>query len=111
LAQKEIYKEYWDAAAFVSSWTALSSLSEISVDTHQQEHPPENLYLHLLPFLQGMLYVGNESPLKEEELQLVQNLAEAFSTAYARYDDFNRLEIAKIQIEKTLVDLSRHNRN
>ena len=40
-----------------------------------------------------------------DELQLVQNLADAFSTAYARYEDFNKLESAKEQIEKTLVDL------
>src|SRR4029077_6772696 len=30
---------------------------------------------------------------------------DAFSTAYARYEDFNKLELAKEQIEKTLVDL------
>ena len=45
------------------------------------------------------------SPLSDEHLQLVQALAEAFSTAYARYEDFNKLESAKAQIEKTLVDL------
>ena len=39
------------------------------------------------------------------QLQLMQNLADAFSTAYARYEDFNKLEVAKEQIEKTLVDL------
>ena len=35
----------------------------------------------------------------------MQNLADAFSTAYARYEDFNKLESAKQQIENTLVDL------
>ena len=44
-------------------------------------------------------------PLSDDELQLMQNLADAFSTAYARYEDFNKLEVAKEQIEKTLVDL------
>ncbi len=43
--------------------------------------------------------------LSDDALQLVQNLADAFSTAYARYEDFNKLESAKEQIEKTLVDL------
>ena len=52
-----------------------------------------------------MLYVGDTAPLSDEHLQLVQALAEAFSTAYARYEDFNKLESAKVQIEKTLVDL------
>nr|WP_214460571.1 ATP-binding protein [Flavihumibacter fluvii] len=38
-------------------------------------------------------------------MQLLQSVAETFSTAYARYEDFNRLEIAKDQIEHTLTDL------
>jgi phosphoglycerate-specific signal transduction histidine kinase len=38
-------------------------------------------------------------------MQLSQNLADAFSTAYARYEDFNKLEAANIKIEKTLADL------
>ena len=103
--KKEIYKEHWDAATFTKSWIALSSLMETSDGSHQHEQPPKNLYLHMLPFLQGMLYAGNTASLSDDELQLVQNLAGAFSTAYARYEDFNKLELAKEQIEKTLVDL------
>jgi len=103
--EKKIYKEYWDAAAFTKSWTALSSSRETPAVSTHQEQAPEDLHLHLLPFLQGMLYVGNDAPLNEEELQVVQNLADAFATAYARYEDFNKLESAKVQIEKTLVDL------
>ena len=41
----------------------------------------------------------------EDELNLAQNLAGAFSSAYARYEDFNRLELANKKIEKTLKDL------
>ena len=52
-----------------------------------------------------MLYVGNTEPLTDDALQLMQNLADAFSTAYARYEDFNKLEAAKQQVENTLVDL------
>jgi signal transduction histidine kinase len=103
--KKKVYTEHWDAAAFTKAWVALSSLRETSMDSPQTEHPPENLYLHMLPFLQGMLYVGNDAPLNEDELHLVQNLADAFATAYARYEDFNKLESANIKIEKTLVDL------
>jgi signal transduction histidine kinase len=36
---------------------------------------------------------------------LIQHVADAFSTAYARYEDFNRLEAAKKQVENTLTDL------
>jgi signal transduction histidine kinase len=103
--RKKMYKEYWDAKAFVRSWTALSSLRETHQVLHSQEQPPENLYLHMLPFLQGMLYVGSTAPLHEKELELVQNLADAFSTAYARYEDFNRLESAKKQVDSTLNEL------
>jgi signal transduction histidine kinase len=101
----EIYREHWDAATFIKSWTALSALSETSTASPQNEHPPENLYLHQLPFLQGMLYVGSEGPLTEDELQLSQNLADAFSTAYARYEDFNKLEAAKKQVDSALNEL------
>jgi len=38
-------------------------------------------------------------------MKLLQSVAEAFSTAYARYEDFNKLEGAKKQVEKTLVEL------
>ena len=36
---------------------------------------------------------------------MIQSIADAFSTAYARYEDFNKLEAAKQQVEKTLTDL------
>jgi len=55
--------------------------------------------------MQGMLYAGSTTALSDDELQLVQNLAGAFATAYARYEDFNKLEVAKHQIEVTLDDL------
>jgi signal transduction histidine kinase len=103
--KKIIYKEYWDAKEFIRSWTALSSLRETHQTLQNQELAPENLYLHMLPFLQGMLYVGNTSPLNEKELELVQDLADAFSTAYARYEDFNKLEAAKKQVDSTLNEL------
>jgi signal transduction histidine kinase len=38
-------------------------------------------------------------------LALAQSLADAFATAYARYEDFVRLEAANRQIENTLEDL------
>jgi signal transduction histidine kinase len=40
-----------------------------------------------------------------EDLQLVKTLAESFSIAYARYEDFRQLEVAKNQIEKTFTEL------
>jgi signal transduction histidine kinase len=102
---KEVYQEHWDEGAFSKNWIKLASLRETSMNAAQAEHPPERLYLHMLPFFQGMLYVGNPAPLKDDELQLVQNLADAFSTAYARYEDFNKLETAKKQVDSTLNEL------
>ncbi|MEO8412657.1 MAG: hypothetical protein ABI472_03325 [Ginsengibacter sp.] len=52
-----------------------------------------------------MLYVGNTNQLSEAEIDLVRSLAETFSIAYARYEDFNKLEQAKESIEVTLTDL------
>ena len=36
---------------------------------------------------------------------MLQSLAEAFSTAYARYEDFNKLEAAKKQVDQALIEL------
>jgi len=52
-----------------------------------------------------MLYVGNTEQLDSEQIELIQHVADAFSTAYARYEDFNKLEAAKQQVEQTLTDL------
>jgi signal transduction histidine kinase len=104
--RKEIFKTHWDEAAFLEQAKSLVEQGAIITgEKYLTEHRPTDLYLHFLPFLQGMLYVGDAAPLSEEHLQLVQALAEAFSTAYARYEDFNKLEAAKQQVDKTLVDL------
>ena len=104
--KKEIFTDHWDEAAF-KEWTA--NLVEqgliSSAEKYAPQHSPANLHLYFLPFLQGMLYVGSEVPLGTEEINLAQTLANAFSTAYSRFEDFNKLESAKQQIEKTLVDL------
>jgi len=104
--KKKMYKQHWDEAQFIEFTKNLAEQGAItSGGKYFAENRPTNLDLHFLPFMQGMLYVGNTTPLSDDELQLVQNLADAFSTAYARYEDFNKLESAKEQIEKTLVDL------
>ncbi len=104
--RKEIYKAHWDEAAFLEQAKSLVEQGAITAsEKYLTENRPTDLYLHFLPFLQGMLYVGDAASLSNEHLQLVQALADAFSTAYARYEDFNKLESANIKIEKTLVDL------
>ncbi len=104
--KKKMYKQHWDEGQFLEF--AKSLVQQGAVNTGEKyltENRPTDLYLHFFPFLQGMLYVGNTSPLEDDELQLVQNLADAFSTAYARYEDFNKLELAKKQVDNTLNEL------
>jgi signal transduction histidine kinase len=104
--KNEMFKDHWDEGTFTQWTKSLVVQGAIeSEEIYSTAHRPVNLHLHFLPFLQGMLYVGSVAPLIEEEINLVQTLADAFSTAYARYEDFNKLESAKAQIEKTLTDL------
>jgi len=104
--QKKKYVNHWGQADFLN--LADSLVQQGAIATREQyisSMPKEGIHLHFLPFVQGMLYVGNTELLNDDALQLVQNLADAFSTAYARYEDFNKLEAAKQTVEKTLVDL------
>ncbi len=104
--QKENYIDHWDEKAFTDfAETLVKQGALASSEQYLQTIPHGGFHLHFLPFLQGMLYVGNSARLGEEEINLIQSVADAFSTAYARYEDFNRLEAAKQQVDKTLVDL------
>ncbi len=106
--QKEtIYTEHWDKNKFMAWMHSMAKKGHIKDATIYQgaSKPPESLDLHFVPFKQGMLYVGNTYPLSSEALHLVKTLAEAFSIAYSRYEDFKKLEDAKNQMEKTLSEL------
>jgi signal transduction histidine kinase len=105
--KKIVYKTHWDKEEFISWTESMMKLGQIkSAETYQgSTTPPESLYLHFVPFAQGMLYVGDVQPLTGEKLELVKTLAEAFSIAYARYEDFKNLEEAKNKIELTLNEL------
>ncbi len=103
---KKIYTDYWDKKAFTSF---ADSLVEQGVLASSKQYlstiPGDGFHLHFLPFLQGMFYVGNTDPLPEGELTMIKSVADAFSTAYARYEDFNRLEVAKQKVDLTLTEL------
>ncbi len=104
--QRKIFVAQWEDKDFQLQADVLMQQGAIA---NREEYlatiPKEGIYLHFLPFLQGMLYVGNTSALHDDDLHLVQSVADAFSTAYARYEDFNKLEAAKQTVEKTLTDL------
>ena len=101
--KKKVYKEHWNREEFINWTKSMMELGQIqNAETYQgSSTPPESLNLHFVPFTQGMLYVGDVSPLTDEKLDLVKTLAEAFSIAYARYEDFRNLEEAKNKIELT----------
>jgi len=102
-----IFKEHWNREEFISWTQSLMEQGQISdKNTYQGvANPPESLNLHFIPFTQGMLYVGSENPLNDEQIELVQSLADAFAIAYARYEDFTKLEKAKQSVETTLSEL------
>jgi len=100
------YIDHWDESEFKQFAEILMKQGAlVSAEQYLKTIPKGGFYLHFLPFLQGMLYVGNTTQLEKEEIELIQHVADAFSTAYARYEDFNKLESAKQQVEKTLTDL------
>ncbi|MBA4411575.1 MAG: histidine kinase [Odoribacter sp.] len=102
-----IYKAHWNKEEFLKWMQSMISEGQVlNPEIYQgASKPPESLDLHFVPFAQGMLYVGNIQPLTKTDLDLVKSLAEAFSIAYARYEDFKKLEAAKQSIETTLSEL------
>ncbi|MBT8382573.1 MAG: nuclear transport factor 2 family protein [Ignavibacteria bacterium] len=105
--KREIYKTHWNKEEFISWTKSMMEIGQVqNEETYQgSSTPPESLDLHFVPFTQGMLYVGDVSPLTDEKLDLVKTLSEAFSIAYARYEDFKNIEEAKNKIEITLSEL------
>lgn len=103
----KIYTDHWNEHDFMKWTNRLIELKHIEDrETYQgRATPPKSLDLHFVPFEQGMLYVGNKKPLQAEHLDLVDSLAQVFSVAFARYEDFKKLERAKNAVEETLSEL------
>ncbi len=104
--QKKIYVNHW----YVKDFSSLADMliQQGAVQTREEylsSIPAEGIYLHFIPFYQGMLYVGNISDLNKEDINTLQSFADAFSTAYARYEDFNKLEAAKKLADSALNEL------
>ncbi len=105
--RNEVYRTHWDKKEFLVFMQSMKDLGQVNNEKEYQgaEQPPESLYLHFVPFTQGMMYVGNTESLDREQIEMVQSLADAFAIAYARYEDFVRLENAKESVETTLKEL------
>ena len=102
----KVYTEHWDKQGF-RDWTQnlIDNGFIDSKEKYEAGSAPETLDLHFLPFKQGMLYIGNTEPLSKKDLDLGQSMAKAFSVAYQRYEDFNKLEQAKQKIEEAFREL------
>ncbi len=99
-----VYRENWNRQQFEAWVQSMVEQGQITeVETYQgPDSPNEWLTLSFTPFSQGMLYVGSHEYLQAD---LVKSLADSFSVAYARYEDFKRLEDAKNYLEATLSEL------
>ncbi|MFN1834776.1 ATP-binding protein [Balneola sp. MJW-20] len=103
---QDLYTEHWDESDFEAWIDNLIANGFIqSKESYKAGSTPTNLELHFLPFKHGMLYVGNTEPLSDENLDLGQSMANAFSVAYDRYEDFNKLEQAKLKVEESFQEL------
>ncbi len=104
--KQAVYVDHWDKAGF-HQWTKhlIDQGYIASPENYQAGAPPDSLHLHFVPFTQGMLYVGSADPLPEESIDLIHSLAGAFATAYARYEDFSKLEVAKQKTDVALAEL------
>src|SRR6056297_644989 len=104
---KEVYTQHWSLEEFLEWGQSMMKQGQVSdLESYQgSEEAPESLHLHFIPFSQGMLYVGSTGLLDDEEISLTESLAKAFSIAYARYEDFIKLEKAKVGIEEALTEL------
>lgn len=105
--KNEVYTDYWESEQFQSWVEAMVNQGQVEHKEQYQasDEPPESLNLQFIPFLQGLLYVGSHDPLDEDQIKLVDSLADTFSIAYARYEDFRVLEKAKQNVEATLSEL------
>jgi signal transduction histidine kinase len=104
---KTVYKEQWDPEQF-TGW--LESIYAEGFRTLRFQSSVSGVLnilfnVHFIPFSQGMLYIGGYDMMVDSEIELVKSMAEAFSEAYARYEDFKKLEDAKNKIEATLSEL------
>lgn len=104
---KEVYREQWNKEQFQNWVRSIFAQGHHSISEKYAEIGTMfiSLNLYFIPFSQGMLYIGGQEVLVEFEIDLVRSLADTFSEAYARYEDFKQLEDAKNRVEITLSEL------
>ena len=105
--KQKVYIEKWNKQQFIEFTQPLIEQGQINSSKKYQGglDAPNKLVLQMVPFKQGMLYVGSEESLTNDQISMVESLAKAFSIAYTRYEDFKELEAAKGRAEDTLYEL------
>ena len=105
--KQDIFHDLWSKERFVAWTNSVVNQGYVkSSDEYRLDREvPDQIALHFLPFSQGMLYIGSKEPLHKDYLEAGQSLAKAFSVAYARYEDFTKLDEAKTRVESTLKEL------
>ena len=109
---RRFYTQSWDRQTFTETMRAMIE-QDPTLDPERYldaKEPPESLELHMAPFAQGMLYVGSEEPLASDDIRLTEELAAAFSVAYARFQDFQRLEKQNRALETANTQVEEANR-
>jgi signal transduction histidine kinase len=105
--KEEVLIQHWSKADFINYGKLMVSQGQVKdLKTYQgNSAAPYSLHLHFIPFNQGLLYVGSTETLADEQIELIKALAKAFAIAYARYEDFIKLEKAKLEVESAMNEL------
>ena len=71
--RKEMFLDYWDQESMIAFSNVLVDNGIFSDPKDYLETlPQQGFHLHFLPFIQGMLYVGNTTPLDSDQIDLLQ---------------------------------------
>lgn len=103
----EVFIQHWNQDDFIAWGRSLQEQGYVSdLKAYQgADKAPESLHLNFVPFTQGLLYVGSPDNLTETQINLVKELTKSFAIAYARYEDFVKLEQAKTKVESAMSEL------
>ena len=102
--KQEIYTEQWDKEGY-DAWAEFLIRHGVMLSEDRdyfEEAAIGGVHLTFIPFVFGHLYVGSQRPLTAEQINHLKLLADAFSVAFARYNDFKRLETKNKELASAL---------
>ena len=92
--RQEHYNDVWDSDGYYA-WANFLIEHNVMLPEdidYFEEATIGGVHLNFVPFVHGHLYVGSQEALDESQVNHLKLLAEAFSVAFARYNDFKLLE-------------------